>query len=72
MQGADLAPKIILSSVVYASIGMLLMIAFIAIFDKVFKLQIQKELFKDQNVAFGIVLAGVAIAIAIIIAAAIN
>ena len=64
-------PIIILATVLYSLFGVLLMIASIMFFDRVFKLNLHKELVEDQNVAFGVLLAGVAIAISIIIAAAI-
>lgn len=48
------------------------MVIFIVIIDQIFKLNLKKELFEDQNTAFGIVLAGIAIAVAIIIASAIH
>ncbi len=63
---------VILSSVVYTFLGIVLMIVSLFIFDKVFRLNTHKELFTDHNTAFGIVLAGAAIAIAIIVAAAIS
>lgn len=69
---SGLHPELILSSIVYTFIGIFLMVISIYIFDKSFKLNVKKELFTDHNTAFGIVLAGASIAIAIIIAAAIS
>lgn len=68
----DLQLSVIITSILYAVIGMTLMLSFIAIFDKVFKMNLHHELVEDQNVAFGILIAGVAVGISIIIAAAIN
>ena len=69
---SGLHPELILSSVVYTLLGMVLMLVSLLVFDRVFKLNIKKELFTDHNTAFGIVLAGASIAIAIIVAAAIS
>jgi len=67
-----LHPEIILSSIIYTFLGIILMLVSLWIFDQAFKLNIKKELFKEHNSAFGIVLAGASIAIAIIVSAAIN
>lgn len=69
---SGLHPELILASVIYTFIGIVLMIVSLWIFDQAFKLNIKKELFTDHNTAFGIVLAGASIAIAIIVAAAIT
>lgn len=69
---SGLHPELILSSVIYTFIGIVLMLVSLWIFDQAFKLNIKKELFTDHNTAFGIVLAGASIAIAIIVAAAIT
>jgi putative membrane protein len=63
--------KILFESVFYATIGILILILTVLVFDKVFKLDLKKELVEDQNVAFGVLLGGLSIAIAIIIASAI-
>lgn len=62
----------IIATIFYAVIGILIMIMFVVVFDKMFNLDLHKELIEDENVAFGILLAGVAIAIAIIVAASIT
>ncbi len=67
-----LAPHYLLSSVVYAFLGLVLMVLFLVIIDRVLNLNFRKELFEDQNVAFGNMIAGFAIALAIIIASAIH
>ncbi len=55
----------------YAIIGVLVMIGCVLLSNYVFKLDLHKELVKDQNSAVGIMLAGLFIAIAIIVAACI-
>jgi putative membrane protein len=68
----DLTFGPLFATIIYASTGVLLMIIFVVLFDKLFKLNLHQELVKDQNVAFGVLLAGVSIGISIIIAAAIG
>ena len=63
--------KILFESVFYAIVGILILIITVISFDKIFKLNLHKELVEDQNVAFGVLFAGLSIAIAIIVAAAI-
>lgn len=67
-----LQPEIILATVIYALLGVLLMIISIIIVEKVFSLNLKKELMEDHNVASGIVLGSAIIAIAIIVASAIH
>ena len=55
----------------YAIIGVLVMLGCVLVSNYVFKLDLRKELVKDQNIAFGVMLAGLFIAVAIIIAASI-
>jgi uncharacterized membrane protein YjfL (UPF0719 family) len=55
----------------YTLVGLMLMIGSVMLFNWIFKLDIRKELIKDQNAAMGILFAGVFVAIAIIIAASI-
>lgn len=69
---SGLHPELILSTIVYSLLGLFLMVLSVYVVDQIFKLNLRKELFKDQNTAFGIVLAGLFIAIAIIVAAAIT
>ena len=61
-----------LGTVIYAFIGLLLLLAFTFIFDKLMGIDFKKELFEDQNTALGIWLAGLSIGMAIIIAASIH
>ena len=62
----------LLSTIVYALLGLVLLIAFAVITNYIFKLKIRDELVKDNNVGMGIAIAGMAVAIAIIIAGTIN
>ncbi|MDO4684208.1 MAG: DUF350 domain-containing protein [Candidatus Saccharibacteria bacterium] len=61
-----------LGTILYAVLGMVLFMAFVSIVNMIYKLDVRKELVKDNNIALGIALAGVAIALAIIIAGTIN
>ena len=69
---SDLSPMFILSTIVYGAIGIGLYIASYFIFDRVFGLDLQRELVEDQNIAIGIMMAGVFVGIAILIAAVID
>mgnify|MGYP000925592293 FL=1 len=62
----------ILSTVLYAVLGFTLLILFAVITNFLFKLDIRKELVKDDNVGMGVAIAGLAIATAIIIAGTIS
>ncbi len=61
-----------MSAVVFALLGVVLFVVGFMIFDKITPGSLWKELLEDQNTALGVLMAGVAIAIAIIIAAAIH
>lgn len=60
------------AAVVFALLGVILFVVGFMIFDKITPGSLWKELLEDQNTALGVLMAGVAIAIAIIIAAAIH
>ncbi|HEY86194.1 MAG TPA: DUF350 domain-containing protein [Chloroflexi bacterium] len=60
------------SSVVYGLLGIALAILGYFAFDKLAQLDLKRELVEDQNIALGIMLAGVFIGIAIVVAAAIK
>jgi uncharacterized membrane protein YjfL (UPF0719 family) len=60
------------AALVYALLGVALFVVAFVVFDRVTPGSIWKELLEDQNVALGNLMAGVAIALAIIIAAAIH
>ena len=61
-----------IAAVVFALLGVILFVVGFLIFDKITPGSLWKELLEDQNTALGVLMAGVAIAIAIIIAAAIH
>jgi uncharacterized membrane protein YjfL (UPF0719 family) len=60
------------AAVVFALLGVILFVLGFIIFDRLTPGNLWKELLEDQNTALGNLMAGVAIAIAIIIAAAIH
>lgn len=61
-----------IAAVVFALLGVVLFVIVFVLFDKITPGSLWKELLEDQNPALGNLMAGVAIAIAIIIAAAIH
>ncbi len=61
-----------ISSIVYGLLGIILVMIGYFAFDKLAQLDLKRELVEDQNIALGIMLAGVFIGIAIIVAAAIK
>ena len=66
---AGLAAGPLLSTIVYGAVGIALCVAGYFAFDKIAGLSLRKELVEDQNVAVGVMLAGVFIGIAIVVAA---
>ncbi len=68
----DLNLMSILSTLIYGVIGILLCLAGYVAFDRMIGLDLRRELVEDQNIALGIMLAGVFIGIAIIISTAIR
>ena len=68
----DLSLPYLVSSVVYTVLGLLLMVIAVSVINRFFGLNLKKELVEDHNVASGVLLAGLFIAIAIIIASAIH
>lgn len=61
----------ILSTLAYSAIGMVVLLVAFKLFDLVTPYKLHKELAEDQNTAVGVMLAGLFIALSIIIAAAI-
>ncbi|KRC42037.1 DUF350 domain-containing protein [Oerskovia enterophila] len=57
-----------LSTIVYSVLGIVLLVLTIVIVNYLFKLNLHRELVDEHNTAFGIMIAGLAIAIGIIIA----
>lgn len=60
------------SALVFGLLGVVMFLIAFLIFDRITPGSIWKELLEDQNVALGNLMAGIAIALAIIIAAAIH
>lgn len=61
----------LLSTLLYAVLGVVLLMVFAWMINTVFRLDLRRELIEDQNTGLGVAFAGTAIAIAIIIAATI-
>lgn len=61
-----------LATIVYSVAGISLLIITVVIVNSLFKLDLHRELVKEHNIAFGLVIAGMAVAIAIIIAGTIS
>lgn len=62
----------VVAGVVFALLGVALFVVGFMIFDRLTPGSLWKELIEDQNTALGVLMAGVAIALAIVIAAAIH
>jgi uncharacterized membrane protein YjfL (UPF0719 family) len=62
----------LLSTLLYGIMGVLLYVLGYVAFDRLMRLDLRRELVEDQNDALGIMMAGVFIGIAIIIASAIT
>lgn len=65
----DLSPETIISTIFYGLLGIAMCVLGYFAFDKIARLDIQRELVEDQNMAIGIMLAGAFIGIAIVVAA---
>ena len=61
----------LLSTIVYAVLGVVLLMVFALLVNRIFRLDLRRELIEDQNIGLGLAFAGTAVAIAIIIAATI-
>ena len=68
----DLKPITILSTIIYAILGLGLFALALFVMDKVTPFSLRKEIEHDQNVALAIIMGSVFIAMAIIIQAAIR
>ena len=67
----DLNWQSLLSTIVYAVLGVVLLMVFALLVNRIFRLDLRRELIEDQNIGRGVAFAGTALAIAIIIAATI-
>jgi hypothetical protein len=65
----DLTWLPLVSTLIYGLIGIILAVAGYFVFDRLLGLDLKRELVEDQNTALGIMLAGVFIGIAIVVAA---
>lgn len=68
----DLKPGLMLSTVIYAVIGMVIFGLAFALFSKLMPFSVRKEIEEDQNTSLGIIIGSFLIGLAIIIAAAIH
>jgi uncharacterized membrane protein YjfL (UPF0719 family) len=69
---AELKPHLILSTVIYAFIGMLIFGIAFAIFNKLMPFSVRKEIEEDQNTSLGIIIGAMLIGLAMIISAAMH
>jgi len=63
---------LVLQCLVFSAIGLVMFGIAFTMFEKLIKVSIKKEIVEDQNTSLGIAMAGMMIAIAIIVAAAIS
>lgn len=70
IQELQIAP--IISSIVYSLIGVILFVLAFIVLEMITPFSIKKEIEDDQNIALGIIIGSVIIALAIIISAAIK
>ena len=61
----------IMSSVTYSIVGLCLLLVSVGVVNSLFSLDLRKEILREHNVAAGIVIAGIFVAMAIIVGAAI-
>lgn len=66
----ELVPNILLS-LIYSGLGLLIFVLAFAILDRMTPGSLWKEIIEDHNTALGVMMAGVSIAISIVIAASI-
>jgi uncharacterized membrane protein YjfL (UPF0719 family) len=69
---ADIRPGLILSTVIYAVIGMIVFGLAFWIFNKLMPFSVRKEIEEDQNTALGIIVGAFLVGLAIIIASAVH
>ena len=68
MSLAELRLDAFLSTIIYSVLGIVLLVLTIVVVNYLFKLNLHRELVDEHNTAFGIMIAGLAVAIGIIIA----
>lgn len=69
---SGLTTEAIIATLVYALIGIALLIVTIIFVNIVFRLNLHKELVEEHNVAFGVLIAGLAVGISVIVAGTIT
>lgn len=69
---SGLTMEAFLATILYTLLGIAILVFSVFVINKAFGFSVKHELVKDNNVAVGVVVAGIAIAIAIIIAATIS
>lgn len=69
---ADLKPHLMLSTVIYAVLGMLIFGVAFVIFNKLMPFSVRKEIEEDQNTALGIIIGAFLIGLALIISSAMH
>lgn len=69
---AGLTIEAFTSTLLYTAMGIIILVLSVIIINALFGLHVRKELIKDNNTAVGIAIAGLAIAIGIIIAGTIS
>ena len=68
----DLKPYMILSTVIYAVLGMVIFGVAFAIFNKLMPFSVRKEIEEDQNTSLGIIIGSFLIGLALIISSAMH
>ena len=69
---ADLKPGLLLSTVIYAVLGMIISGVAFAIFNKLMPFSVRKEIEEDQNTSLGIIIGSFLFGLALIIASAMH
>ncbi len=62
----------LLSTILYSVLGIIIMVISIVLINKIFGMNAKRELTEENNVAFGVMIGAIAIAIGIIIAGTIS
>jgi putative membrane protein len=68
----DLKPGLMLSTVIYAVIGMVIFGVAFAVFNKLMPFSVRKEIEEDQNTSLGIIIGSFLIGLALIISSAMH
>jgi putative membrane protein len=68
----DLKPALMLSTVIYAVIGMVIFGVAFAVFNKLMPFSVRKEIEEDQNTSLGIIIGSFLIGLALIISSAMH